>query len=42
MQEAGSVYISISVAKQRNGSIGTVNVMFDPNVMRYNEIMREG
>ena len=41
MQEAGSVYISISVAKQRNGSIGTVNVMFDPNVMRYNEIMRE-
>ena len=42
MQEAGSVYISISVAKQRNGSIGTVNVMFDPGVMRYNEIMREG
>ena len=41
MQEAGSVYISISVAKQRNGSIGTVNVMFDPGVMRYNEIMRE-
>lgn len=41
MQEAGSVYISISVAKQRNGSIGTANVMFDPGVMRYNEIMRE-
>ena len=42
MQEAGGVYISISVAKQRNGSTGTVNVMFDPNVMRYNEIMRDG
>lgn len=41
MQEGGSVYISISVAKQRNGSIGTVNVMFDASVMRYNEIMRE-
>lgn len=41
MQEGGSVYISICVAKQRNGSIGTVNVMFDPSVMRYNEIMRE-
>lgn len=41
MQEAGSVYLSICVAKQRNGSIGTVNVMFDPGVMRYNEIMRE-
>lgn len=41
MQEGGSVYISISVAKQRNGNIGTVNVMFDASVMRYNEIMRE-
>lgn len=41
MQEAGSVYISISVAKQRNGSTGMANVMFDPGVMRYNEIMRE-
>lgn len=41
MQEGGSVYISVCVAKQRNGSIGTVNVMFDASVMRYNEIMRE-
>lgn len=41
MQDAGSAYISVCVAKQRNGSIGTVNVMFDPGVMRYNEIMRE-
>ena len=40
MQEGGSVYISICVAKQRNGSIGTVNVTFDASVMRYNEIMR--
>lgn len=41
MQEGGSVYISICVAKQRNGSIGMGNVMFDASVMRYNEIMRE-
>lgn len=41
MQEGGSAYISISVAKQRNGATGMVNVMFDASVMRYNEIMRE-
>lgn len=41
MQEGGSRYISVCVAKQRNGSIGTVNVMFDASVMRYNEIMRD-
>ena len=41
MQEGGSVYISISVAKQRNGATGMANVMFDASVMRYNEIMRE-
>lgn len=41
MQEAGSVYIAVSVAKQRNGVTGIVQVMFDPSVMRYNEIMRE-
>ena len=40
MQEAGGVYISISVAKQRNGSTGVTNVIFDPGVMRYSEIMR--
>ena len=41
MQEGGSVYISICVAKQRNGATGMANVMFDASVMRYNEIMRE-
>ena len=41
MQEGGSAYISISVAKQRNGATGMANVMFDASVMRYNEIMRE-
>ena len=41
MQEGGSVYISICVAKQRNGATGMANVMFDASLMRYNEIMRE-
>ena len=41
MQEGGSAYIAISVAKQRNGQTGVTQVMFDPGVMRYNEIMRE-
>ena len=41
MQEGGSNYIAVSVAKQRNGSTGITQVMFDPGVMRYNEIMRE-
>lgn len=41
MQEGGSAYIAISVAKQRNGSTGITQVMFDPGVMRYAEIMRE-
>lgn len=41
MQEGGSAYLAISVAKQRNGSTGITQVMFDPGVMRYAEIMRE-
>lgn len=41
MLESGSVYIAISVAKQRNGQTGITQVMFDPAVMRYSEIMRE-
>lgn len=36
----GMDYISICVAKQRNGSIGTTNVVFDPAYMRYVEIDR--
>ena len=40
MQEGGSAYIAVSVAKQRNGSTGITQVMFDPGVMRYSEIMR--
>ena len=40
MQQAGGVYLSVSVAKQRNGATGITNVMFEPGVMRYSEIMR--
>ena len=41
MQQGGSAYIAVSVAKQRNGQTGITQVMFDPGVMRYSEIMRE-
>ena len=41
MQDGGNTYIAISIAKQRNGATGITQVMFDPNVMRYSEIMRE-
>ena len=33
-------YISIGIAKQRNGSVGTVNVLFNPGLMQYIEILR--
>ena len=41
MQEGGSAYIAIGVAKQRNGATGITQVIFDPAIMRYSEIMRE-
>ena len=34
------VYLCISVAKQRQGAIGTVNAVFDPAYMQYVEIAR--
>jgi len=39
-EERGTVYIALGVAKQRNGSVGTVNAVFDPQFMRYVEITR--
>ena len=35
-----TVYISISIAKQRNGRTGMLNLIFDPRMMRYAEIAR--
>lgn len=40
VQENGGVYISISVAKQRNGSVGMCNVIFNPETMTYTQILR--
>lgn len=40
LKERGMAYIALGVAKQRNGTIGQVNVVFDPSVMRYTEIDR--
>ena len=39
-EERGTAYIALGVAKQRNGSVGTVNAVFDPQFMRYVEITR--
>lgn len=41
-QDSGLTYISIGIAKQRNGSIGQTNVIFDAGLMRYIEIAKEG
>jgi len=35
-----TAYISINVAKQRNGRTGMLNLIFDPRMMRYAEIAR--
>ena len=40
MTKDGMRYICIGVAKQRNGAVGQVCVMFDPAVMKYYPIMR--
>lgn len=37
-REKGLQYISIGIAKQRNGAIGQTNVLFDAELMRYTEI----
>jgi len=41
MAQRGMRYIIIGVAKQRNGAIGQVPVIFDGAYMRYAEIARE-
>lgn len=40
-QESGLTYLSIGIAKQRNGAIGQTNVIFDASLMRYIEIAKE-
>lgn len=40
VQEIGNAYISISVAKQRNGTTGLCNVIFEPKTMTYTQILR--
>ena len=40
VEQSGNVYISICVAKQRNGSTGTCNVLFNPGTMTYTQILR--
>ena len=40
-QQKGFEYISIGVAKQRQGATGTACVLFDPAHMRYFAIDRE-
>lgn len=37
---SGLTYLALGVAKQRNGTIGQANVLFDPSIMRYIEIDR--
>ena len=39
-QEKGVIYLCVGVAKQRNGSIGKANILFDPMFMNYIEIER--
>lgn len=39
-KDRGIVYLSIGVAKQRNGVIGVTNCLFDGSLMRYIEIDR--
>lgn len=39
--DAGRQYIVLDVAKQRQGNIGTVSVIFEPNRMRFLEIQVE-
>ena len=41
-EEKGLVYLSIGVAKQRQGATGKACVLFDPAYMRYIEIDRSG
>ena len=36
----GTAYLSVNVAKQRNGNTGMINLVFDPSLMRYAEITR--
>ena len=40
MSNNGTVYLSVSIAKQRNGRTGLLNLIFDPKIMRYAEIAR--
>lgn len=40
-QDSGLTYLSIGIAKQRNGAIGQTNVIFDASLMRYIEIAKE-
>lgn len=37
----GVTYLSIGVAKQRNGAVGITNVLFDAELMRYIEIIKD-
>jgi replicative DNA helicase len=36
----GTAYLAVNVAKQRNGNTGMINLIFDPRIMRYAEIVR--
>lgn len=40
-KEKDLTYLSIGVAKQRNGAIGQTNVLFDAGLMRYIEIVND-
>lgn len=42
LKERGLQYIALNIAKQRQGQIGTVCVIFDPARMRYTPIERRG
>ena len=39
--ENDTMYLSIGIAKQRNGAIGKTNVLFDAGLMRYIEIVKD-
>lgn len=42
LKDTGLQYIALNIAKQRQGQIGTVCVIFDPAKMRYTPIERRG
>ena len=41
LRDKGLTYLCLGVAKQRNGAVGQVSVLFDASIMMYSEISRQ-